>query len=56
MKEARFEDVRKIGKVGKYSYCVTIPREIVRALGWKARQRAVVGMVDDRIVIRDWEK
>lgn len=49
----RFEDVRKIGKVGRYSYCVTIPKEIIQTLGWRSRQRVVVGLEDDTIVIRD---
>jgi hypothetical protein len=51
----QFEDVRKLGKVGRYSYCVTLPREIVQALGWRSRQRLVVGMEGDRIVVRDWK-
>ncbi len=56
MQELRFENTRKIGKVGKYSYCVTIPREIIRALGWRTRQRVLVGLDGDKIVIRDWKK
>ena len=51
----RFEDVRKIGKVGRYSYAITIPKEIIRELGWRSRQRVVVGLQDDTIVIRDWK-
>ena len=50
-----FEDVRKLGKVGKYSYCVTIPREIIRELGWRNRQRVVVGLQGDTVVVRDWK-
>ena len=50
-----FEDVRKIGKVGRYSYCVTLPKEIIQALGWRTRQRVVVGLEEDTIVIRDWK-
>ena len=49
-----FEDVRKIGKVGRYSYCITIPKEIIRTLGWRNRQLVVVGLEKDKIVIRDW--
>jgi len=52
----RYEDVRKIGKVGRYSYCVTIPKEIIQALGWRSRQRVVVGLEGERIVIRDWKR
>jgi hypothetical protein len=45
-----FEDVRK---VGKYSCCVSIPKEIIQSLGWCSRQKLVVGMSGDNIVIRD---
>ena len=38
---------RKLRKVGKYSYCVTIPKEIVQSLGWRSRQKLVVGLKGD---------
>jgi hypothetical protein len=53
--QSSLADVRKIGKVGKYSYCVTLPREIIRALRWRQRQRVVVSLEGDAIVIRDWK-
>ena len=37
-----FEDARKIGKVRRYSYCMTLPKEIIQALGWRTRQPVVV--------------
>ena len=52
----QFESVRKIGKVGTYSYNVTIPKEIIRSLGWQTRQRVVVAQQGDTIVIRDWKR
>ena len=51
----RFEDVRKIGKVGTYSYCVTIPKAIIQSLGWQNHQRVVVALEKESIVIRDWK-
>ncbi len=54
--QAQFEDVRKLGKVGKYSYCVTIPKEIVQSLGWRSKQKLVVGMKGNQIVIRDYSR
>ena len=48
--------VRKIGKVGRYSYCVTIPKEIIQSLGWRTRQRVVVSQEGDAVVIRDWKE
>ena len=35
--EYQFESVRKIGKVGTYSYNVTIPKAIMQGLGWQSR-------------------
>lgn len=51
----QFEDVRKIGKVGGYSYNVTIPKSVIRSLGWRNRQLVVVAQQGDTIVIRDWK-
>ena len=48
--------VRKLGKVGTYSYCVTIPKEIIQELKWRVKQRVVVQLQNDSIVITDWKK
>ena len=53
--EYQFESVRKIGKVGTYSYNLTIPKAIMQGLGWQSRQRVVVAQQGDTIVIRDWK-
>ena len=50
----QFEAVRKIGKVGKYSYNITIPKSIMRGLRWQNHQRVVIAQQGDTIVIRDW--
>ena len=55
MSEYQFEAVRRIGKVGTYSYNVTIPKAIMQSLGWRNRQRVVVAQQGDAIVIRDWK-
>ena len=51
----QLEAVRKIGKVGTYSYNVTIPKSIMQSLGWQNHQRVVVAQQGDTIVIRDWK-
>ena len=51
----QFETVRKIGKVGTYSYNVTIPKAIMQSLGWQNHQKVVVAQQGDAIVIRDWK-
>ena len=49
------EAVRKIGKVGRYSYCITIPKTIVQDLGWRERQKVVVSRDGRSLTIRDWK-
>lgn len=48
---------RKLQKMGKYSYCVTLPKEVIDKYGWKERQKLVV---EDRgqghLVVRDWRR
>ena len=53
--EYQFEAVRKIGKVGTYSYNITIPKAIMQGLGWQNHQRVVLAQQGDTIVIRDWK-
>ena len=49
-------DVRRVTRVGRYSYCVTIPKAIISELRWRERQRVVVSLQGDAIVIRDWKR
>lgn len=44
---------RKLGKVGIYSYAVTIPREIIKRLGWKKGQKVIVSRKRRSIIIKD---
>ena len=50
------KSVRKLRKVGKYSYAVTLPGEFIRELGWRERQKLVVSLKGKKMVIEDWEK
>jgi len=50
---SRKNEVRKLGKVGLYSYNVTIPRPLIDELGWRERQRLVVRRRGDSIIISD---
>lgn len=51
------EHVRKIMRTGRdgSSYAVTLPKRMVRELGWKERQKVEVVRKGDTIVITDWE-
>ena len=47
--------VRKITKAGKYSYYVTIPKSLIKELGWRERQKVTVARKGRKIVIKDWQ-
>jgi len=50
-------NIRSLTKVSKgRSYCVILPVEIVKELGWRERQKLVVKKIRGGIVIRDWKK
>ncbi|MCF7812548.1 AbrB/MazE/SpoVT family DNA-binding domain-containing protein [Candidatus Gracilibacteria bacterium] len=50
------QPIRKITKVGGASYSVTIPKDIVRALGWREHQKVVVTQRGQKITIEDWKE
>ncbi|MBU1179536.1 AbrB/MazE/SpoVT family DNA-binding domain-containing protein [Patescibacteria group bacterium] len=50
--------IRKLTKVGQYSYSIVIPKYIVKRFGWRERQKLEF-QIDDRtkkIVIKDYKK
>ncbi len=48
-------NTRKIFKSGK-SYCLTLPIEMVRELGWREKQKLTVKKIKDGLTIKDWKK
>lgn len=44
---------RKIYKGGKYSYVLSLPKEIVKALGWKEGQYVEIVRKGRKIEVRD---
>jgi len=50
------KNIRKLTKVGKFSYCITIPIEMVKKLDWQERQRIEVSLNGKKITIQDWPK
>ena len=46
---------RKITKTGEYTYYVTIPREYIKELGWRIKQKVVVKLSGKEIIIEDWK-
>jgi antitoxin component of MazEF toxin-antitoxin module len=48
--------IRSLTKVSSgTSYAVTIPKEYIKKLGWRAKQKLEVKLYQDRIIIRDWK-
>ncbi len=50
------KNTRKIVKNGRESYYINIPKEIMRELGWKERQKLTVRRVGRRFVVEDWKQ
>ena len=48
------KNTRKITRIGKTSLAVTIPIEIIRALGWREKQRVKIKRIKGGFAVRDW--
>lgn len=51
---SKAESIRKLTKTGKYTYYVTIPKELIEEMGWRERQKLVVKKVGKKVIIEDW--
>jgi bifunctional DNA-binding transcriptional regulator/antitoxin component of YhaV-PrlF toxin-antitoxin module len=49
--------VRKLQRVGGYSYALILPKALVKEFGWKERQKLeiVFGGRKHDVVVRDWK-
>jgi bifunctional DNA-binding transcriptional regulator/antitoxin component of YhaV-PrlF toxin-antitoxin module len=56
MRKLKEKNIRKLTRVGRGSFCITIPIEIIEKLKWKERQKVVVRLSGKKIVIEDWKK
>ena len=48
-------NIRKITKVAGTSFAVTIPIEMIRKLKWREKQKVVISMSGEKIIIKDWK-
>jgi hypothetical protein len=49
--------IRKLTKKSRYSYFISLPKELVKQLGWKERQKLVLKPFGKgKIIIADWKK
>jgi len=49
-------NIRKLTKLGKRSLAVTLPIDLVAALGWKEKQKVVIKRKGSGLIIKDWKK
>jgi len=47
--------IRKIIGLGKYSAIVSIPRELMKKLGWRKGQKLTVTPKGKKLIVKDWE-
>ena len=58
MGRRKIEDrnIRNLQKTaGGSTYIVSLPIEVIRELGWQAKQKLVVNKYGDGILIKDWK-
>jgi len=58
MARRKMEDsnIRKLIRSGNKSVGLTLPIEIVRAFGWREKQKVIVKKVRGGALIKDWNK
>ena len=50
-------NIRKITKVaGGSSFGITIPIDMIRKLGWREKQKVVVSLKGEKLIVEDWKK
>ena len=58
MRKFEERNIRKITKIGKTSYAVALPVDLIRAWRWKEKQKVVLEIDNKKrvIKIKDWKK
>ena len=51
------KNIRKLSRIGKHSFGITLPISVIRQFGWRERQKVVlaVDLKKKRILIKDWK-
>ena len=50
------KETGKIIKLSRYSYGLVIPKEFVKKLKWKEKQKISIGLKSKKIIVGDWKK
>ncbi len=48
------KEIRKIVKNGRNSYYINIPKELMKELRWRERQKLIVRKSGKKIIVEDW--
>ena len=50
-------EVRKLQTTGEegQSYMITLPKELVEALGWRKNQKLTVHKYGKKLIVQDWQ-
>jgi len=49
-------NVRSLTKIAGKSFGITLPIELIRALGWRPRQKLTVTPKGKKLIVKDWKK
>ncbi|HEX7368229.1 MAG TPA: AbrB/MazE/SpoVT family DNA-binding domain-containing protein [Candidatus Saccharimonadales bacterium] len=52
------EEIRKLQTTGEdgESYMITLPKELVKKLGWREGQKLTVHAYGQELIIKDWQE
>ena len=50
------DTIRKIVKNGAGTYYVSIPKQLMKKLRWKEKQKVVISEKGKTLIVKDWEE
>lgn len=50
------KNIRSLTKIAGKSFGITFPIELIRKLGWRARQKLTVTPKGKKLIVKDWRK
>lgn len=49
-------NIRSLTKIAGKSFGITFPIDLIRKLGWRAKQKLTVTPKGKKLVVKDWKK
>jgi hypothetical protein len=50
------KNTRSLTKVAGKSFGITFPIDLIRALGWRPRQKLTISAKGKKLIVKDWKK